>query len=94
MWEGVGRRAARTWNIFEIWSMLTTSWTPSGSLAQAKGILRKKNGAGGIKRLGFRLYYKAIMIKTVWYWHQTYRSVEQEGRKLRNKPTHLKSIIL
>jgi hypothetical protein len=46
-----------------------------------KTILNSKRKAGGITIPDLKLYYRAIVIRTAWYWYRHTRYIESNRRE-------------
>ena len=55
-------------------------WNQKCQIATA--ILKKKTKAEGITIPDFTLYFKAVIIETVWYWHKNRHSGASEWIRL------------
>ena len=77
------------WFLCRNWCTDHKNHTKSKEPRIAKIILKRRTMFRELTLFDFKPYYKAKVIKTLWYWHATYRSIEQKWES-KNKPISLR----
>jgi len=73
------------WGVLHLYSWERLACRSLFFVVSWQAVLRKKNKAGGIISPDFKLYYKSIIINTVWYWHKKKTDTQISGAEWRTQ---------